>query len=347
MTIKHNKESLRAKAKKGLIFTQIAYKDSNQDYEDYDITPIQNRGDLEGVNAEKKQIFVIYSDEMDAGKFEYRSAIFIDNDTKEVVVANAGTRLGVNKKGFYDVADDMRLIFNKEPAKIKQAKEVNKKIIELLGDDIEDYNISYTGHSLGAAIADIQAAYMDVELQNLGKKAKDIATTTFDNPGAGNFVDKIYATSFKNRNVIFNTFNNRENFINTLAPQAGNLFEIQPSDQKDLNWVEKLFALMMDFICKKLKNWDVKVIIKICKFFSRGSIKTQLDGHKLSHFEKVFVDEKGDFILKNQQNDMKENLNKEVEMLTKEMHNDLKAYKVKQTKAKQPNHKDPLVSTKL
>jgi hypothetical protein len=329
MILKEISDTLKAKAIKSLEFTQIAYKDFNEEYEEYEISNINNSQDIK---IEKKQVFVIYSNELDADEFAYRSAVFIDNDTKEVVIANAGTRPGLDSKGFYDLTDDLRLALDMEPLKIEQAKQVNKRIIDLLGDDIQNYNFSYTGHSLGAAIADMQAAHMDVELQERKIEVKGITTTTFDNPGAGKLVKKIYENASMNSNVRFNAFNNRENFINTLAHQAGELFEITPDDQKYFSQIEKLVAFIANFICKKLENWDAKYIIKICKLFSFGSLETQLNGHKLSNFTKFFVAKQGDVTLKNQAS------RPEIASITEEMHKGLNNYIINQ---QEPN-KEPL-----
>jgi hypothetical protein len=281
-------DALKKIAGRGVKFTEIAYNRTN-------LTNEEIKSKIQGSNPDKEinHELLFYSNETESDQFEYRCAVFIDHEKKEVVFANAGTRLDLNEKGLYDLADDARLLINIEPAKLEPARKINAQVLAALGDNVVDYNFSYTGHSLGAAIADMQAAAMDIELQKLGLEVKGITTTTFDNPGAGLLVDKMYKEAEKPQNVDFNAFNNRDNFINTFAPQAGNLYKIKPDDQRDLSIREQLTALVANFISKQLKGWAPDFIIKVCEVVSFGSVKTQIKGHELSNFEKVLSEGKG------------------------------------------------------
>ena len=308
-------EKLRKAAAEGLKYTKLAYERTNKDYEEF--------------TAEGRKIdsYIMYSDELGAEDHKYRAIVMIDDEAKKIVIANAGTRVSFSQNDWLpnwkdlssrasaDIADDARLLVGEEPLKISQAKKVNKKIIDLIGEDnIKNYEINFTGHSLGAAIANIQAAYFDVECQKRGIKHKNISSNTFDNPGAGNYVRDIYKKNELKRKVKFHTFNNRANLINTNAPQAGKRYIIQPSDQKPLDETETRLASFAKFInhifstffkgvkigIKKFVSFvctllDVpkKFISKILKFISMGSISTQLKGHGIDEFDKVLVNKDG------------------------------------------------------
>lgn len=308
-------EKLRKVAAEGLKYTKLAYERTNLEHEEFT------------ADGRKIDSFVMYSDELGADDHQYRAVVMIDNEAKKIVIANAGTRVNPGKNDWLpnwkdlssrasaDLADDARLLAGEEPLKISQAKKVNDKIIELIGaDKIKNYEIDFAGHSLGAAIANIQAAYFDVECQQRGIKPKKISSNTFDNPGAGNYVKNIYEENKLKIKVKFHTFNNRDNLINTNAPQAGKKYIIQPSDQIPLDETETGIASFAKFIShifstffngvkigiKKFASFvcallDVpkKFISKILKLCSMGSISTQLKGHGIGEFEKVLVNKDG------------------------------------------------------
>lgn len=291
-------KNLTEPALKLLEYIQVAYDEKNRDYEKYSfITPgtIELITNTPEVQIQKNNIYVIYSSEADASEREYRSAIFIDSDKKEVVVANAGTRLGLTIQGFYDLADDVNLMNNKQPGKVKQAIRVNKIIIELLSNHnshIKDYKIIYTGHSLGAAIADMQAAYMEIELQKQGITDKGIQSITFENPGSGKFVDTIYEEGSGARQASFIAINGRDNFINTLGPQAGKTYKIPTKGTRQLTNTEIFFYGVIHYlyecISKFKPEWTSHIYCKLIKVFSFGPIDVQIEEHKLEPFEKYF-----------------------------------------------------------
>jgi hypothetical protein len=60
------------------------------------------------------------------------------------------------------------LIAQKKPAKMNPAQILNDMILDSLGEQAKDYKFHYTGHSLGAAMAEMQAVDMDIKLQQKG-----------------------------------------------------------------------------------------------------------------------------------------------------------------------------------
>jgi hypothetical protein len=299
--------AIQNSAKRDVIFTKFAYGDTQT---------LQEELTAEAQKIAPNHEFFLFSDKIDAtSSFEYRCAVFIDHENKQVVFANAGTRPRLNLKGFYDLVDDVNLIMHLEPNKLKSASKLNTTVLENLGDDAKDYQFHYTGHSLGAAMADIQAVDMHLQMNAKGIHAeKGISTVTFDNPGVKPIVDKMFKHAGidpKFNPVDHNTFNNRKNFINTLNPQVGKTFEIEPEGQEKLSFLELTVALIAKVVSANIKGVAPEFVIKICEWVACGSISKQLDTHKLENFEKVFVEEKGKIkpISKSEQVETKYNKN--------------------------------------
>jgi hypothetical protein len=281
--------AIKGQAGKDVIFTKFAYEDSKIKQEE--LTKMAQE-----IDPEHK--LLLFSDYVkDTQGFEYRCAVFINEKTKEIVFANAGTRAGVDSKGINDLIDDARLIAQAEPNKLQKARDLNNLVMENLGPTIKDYKFHYTGHSLGAAMAQLQAEDMYIKMHKKGIKIEEdkISTITFENPGTKPIIDKMFKEekldpqTSKVKHVVFN---NRKNFINTLNPQVGKVYEIKPNDQKSLGPIEKALGFIARIISKVVKI-SSKVITKVCDWVSYGLISRQIKDHSLEHFEKVFVNGDG------------------------------------------------------
>ncbi len=241
---------------------------------------------------------LIMSDHLtDTNEFSYRSAVFIDYTSKEIVFAVAGTRLR-EATAFHDLLDDARLVMQQEPQKMKPAKELNKIILDSLGASAKEYKFHYTGHSLGAVIADLSAADMDIQLRKRQLKdhsnSSQITSITFENPGTKPLVDKAYIEAgleFANRNdAHFLTFNNRPNIINSLYPQTGEQYTIIPTDQKrnPPSLIQQLVAV----VARYLPSIE-RVINQVCDFLVTGGFKNLKSEHKLENFDTVLYKKNG------------------------------------------------------
>jgi hypothetical protein len=158
---------------------------------------------------------------------------------------------------------------------------------------LKGYEIDYTGHSLGAVLADCAAAdmYLQMSTRGVDTKSCSISSTTFDNPGALTPVKRLCANHDvpfeKVQNAIkYKVFNNRENFINTLDKQVGEKYQIIPDGQKPRNG----FSMMLAWIAKKVRFVIPK---KIIKFLSFGNLSSQARDHSISNFNDVLVEGKG------------------------------------------------------
>ena len=85
---------------------------------------------------------------------------FVNHNTKEIVIATAGTK----PSDAMDLLDDLGLLFGLVPSKMSSITSFLHRIKEELGDDFKNYETITTGHSLGSTLSDLTAV-----------KAKDIA----------------------------------------------------------------------------------------------------------------------------------------------------------------------------
>lgn len=124
------------------------------------------------------------ADYKDTHQYGYKAVAFINEKTKEIHVATAGT----DPKNVDDLKDDIQGVYmHGNISKIKPMKAFIDKVVNKL--NAEGYKYTTSGHSLGAVVSDLTAA--EIVSRNL----KLIESTTFDNPGSYSALD--YATKNK------------------------------------------------------------------------------------------------------------------------------------------------------
>ncbi|WP_050897495.1 lipase family protein [Orientia tsutsugamushi] len=143
---------------------------------------------LKGTEKEIKgigwKILCNSADYKDTNKYGYKAVAFINEKTKEIHVATAGT----DPKNVNDLRDDIQGVYRHgDISKIKPMKAFIDKVVNNL--DVKDYKYTTSGHSLGAVVSDLTAA--EIVSRNLNL----VESTTFDNPGSYPALD--YATKNK------------------------------------------------------------------------------------------------------------------------------------------------------
>lgn len=124
------------------------------------------------------------ADYQDTHKYGYKAVAFINEQTREVHVATAGT----DPKSVSDLVDDVRGVYGHGYiSKIKPMKAFIDKVVNKV--DVKGYKYTTSGHSLGAVVSDLTAAEITSRNLNL------IESTTFENPGSHPALD--YATKNK------------------------------------------------------------------------------------------------------------------------------------------------------
>lgn len=124
------------------------------------------------------------ADYQDTHKYGYKAVAFINEQTREVHVATAGT----DPKNVNDLRDDIHGVYmHGNISKIKPMKAFIDKVVNKI--NVEGYKYTTSGHSLGAVVSDLTAA--EIVSRNLNL----VESTTFDNPGSYQALD--YATKNK------------------------------------------------------------------------------------------------------------------------------------------------------
>lgn len=144
----------------------------------------------------------------------YRAAAFVNEETKEVLIANAGT----DPFSRSDILDDIEVKNGRVPSKFESAKCFIDNITNLL-ENPSEYKFSVTGHSLGGPMSDLVAC----ELAGRGYKVE--SSYTFDNPGSKPIVECALKegslSEFDADSIDFRSYNARPNLINTTNEQMG------------------------------------------------------------------------------------------------------------------------------
>jgi|GEM_PF-2899818 len=279
-------------AGRDVLFAHYGYKDAG------DMSSLELKAMAEKMPEDFEM--VLYSDFVDDTKaHKYRAGVFVNHQTKEVVIASAGTRFGATVAGAHDLYNDAVLAMEKMPPKLKSAGVLNQMLLDSLGDKASEYKFHYTGHSLGAALSDMAAADMAIRCRNANLDlavgdTKKISTMTFDNPGAKRVVEKMYKNAGLNpssysQDADYRGVNNGKNLINQATSHAGRMWEIVPDGQNNEPNAAQTWA---QYIAHKLQR-ITPIISRVIETLSFGGLKRQIDSHALSNFENVLVKEQG------------------------------------------------------
>jgi hypothetical protein len=169
--------------------------------------------------------------------YQYKAAAFVNTESKEIVIANAGTK----PSNLWDLIDDLGLAFGYVPSKMSSIKsflDVVEKSLESKDGDIGKYKISTAGHSLGSVLSDLAI----VEAQSRGHEV--VSSTTFENPGSSPIVKSAKTSGWFSSNdnidaskITFDVIDARPNPINTtnlnMSSADLNMVILEPSKQKD------------------------------------------------------------------------------------------------------------------
>jgi hypothetical protein len=300
-------EIYKNKAKESVIFSQMSYLNIEK-HED----EIKSLAELMPKDFE----LICSTDTMDEDirKNEFRSMFFINRKTKEIVVACSGTRFGFDNEGRGDLIADAALAMQIVPDKLESGRQLNKFILDSLGKKASKYKFHYTGHSLGAALSDMLANDMNINLIEKGIKPESISSLTFENAGCKKIVEEMYDKKGIDRermdNIDHTILNSRENVINTCAEHIGKIYKLTPDSMQDLSSIQLFFIWLFnkinelvpaiagafryfdnEEIAKKTEDY-VPVVTRGLEILTYGSHTTQLDAHKLSYFKDILVEGK-------------------------------------------------------
>ena len=217
------------------IMSKIAYNiNTSNDIADY-VDELD--GGLTWLNSNNWEIFAKSKSNGGNDLFGYFGVAFINHNTQQVVIANRGTDLG--KKGWLgsnligDLINDMSILLQSPLYQELGGISFYKTVFNKLKANGLTYDISFTGHSLGAVVSDI-----------LGIKTNN-RSITFDNPGSA-YVAK---DGFVPKAGQFISYQGPPNFINTATPQIGDVVMVDYdwlSDHEEAFDHQGLFAWFED-----------------------------------------------------------------------------------------------------
>ena len=127
------------------------------------------------------------SDKLGLSESGYYGIAAINKKNKQIIICNAGTKIDPENPIdiAFDLVSDAQISQGKIPEQYKFALKFAEYCLEKMPDD---YNITITGFSLGAVLADLVT-------YKLASKYPGIDDITFENPGSS----KIIANKFANK----------------------------------------------------------------------------------------------------------------------------------------------------
>ncbi len=175
------------------------------------------------------------SDEVKVSNSGFYGVAYINEETKEIVIANSGTNFNVFSSGWVkrldfsvpqdfikDLYSDAQLYFGYVPSQFKNgADKFVDKVISQLGDDAYDYNFITTGHSLGAVLSNLENA----KLSALGY---EVSSINIDSPGSKPIMESYVKDNHLDININnlgIVTYNVPKNLVNTTHDEIGEMYE--------------------------------------------------------------------------------------------------------------------------
>ncbi|WP_039457227.1 lipase family protein [Candidatus Jidaibacter acanthamoebae] len=184
-------------------------------------------------NGEWKKLLT--SDEVSASKSGFYGTAYINETSKEVVIANSGTNFNVFGLGWLskfdfsvpidfvkDLYSDTQLFFGYVPNQFTYgADKFTDAVIKQLGNEAHDYTFTTTGHSLGAVLSNLENA----KLTSLGYQ---VSSVNIDSPGSKPILENyIQDNNLKLGcdNLDITTFNAPKHLANSVHDEVGNVYE--------------------------------------------------------------------------------------------------------------------------
>lgn len=171
------------------------------------------------------------STDVRASNAGYYGIAYINDFTKEIVIANSGTNLDVfnfrwlSKLDFStpidfvkDFFSDIQLYFGYVPRQFTSgADKFVDSVVSNLGIEAHNYKFITTGHSLGAVLSNLENA----KLKNLGY---EVSSVNIDSPGTKPIVENYIKTNnlgITSDNLDITTFNTPKHLVNNIHAEVG------------------------------------------------------------------------------------------------------------------------------
>ena len=121
------------------------------------------------------------------GATGYDGAAYVNDETKEIVVASAGHGFSFNPIDcVLDTLSALKIMAGYEPDQFKSLVNFTDKVLHY-GGERGDYKVTFTGHSMGAVLSDMMTASLAYKL-SIGHvdpdQYSDVKSVTFENIGS-------------------------------------------------------------------------------------------------------------------------------------------------------------------
>ncbi len=186
-----------------------------------------------------------------ANDLYYRSYAMVNEESKEVLVVNSGTRMNqlkqVEKKGLiHDIIADAEVFLKQVPMQFTDDGEVFLKHVLRTHSD---YSFILTGHSLGAVFAQLSHTYLEAHGVNS-------TSFVFESPGSfdtiqGYIKDNHLDVSINKVVQDSKVINAAPNLINSLHKQVGSVYRIQEKEAEECTVAKALYNFVVDGIFPK------------------------------------------------------------------------------------------------
>ena len=154
------------------------------------------------------------SDELSLSDDGYYGISAINQRDKQIIICNAGTKIDPDKlhETLFDIVSNIQIFNNEMPQQYKHALKFAQHSLEKMP---AKYNITITGFSLGAVLADLISFQLSSSYPNLH-------SITFENPGSLNLINEHFAIDALGLSAVFKTYNSAvPNLVNIFGEQLG------------------------------------------------------------------------------------------------------------------------------
>lgn len=236
---------------------------------------------------------LLTSGEANLSNYGFYAVAFINEETKEIVIANRGTEISKANpmETVYDLISDAQLFWGYTPWQFTYAADQFVEVIlDKLGDKAQEYKFITTGHSLGSVLSNLENA-------RLVSKGYQASSINIDSPGSKPVLEDF----IKNNNLKMDplklditTFNAPTNLINTSNLEVGKVY------QCDMPKVDNFVAFLSNtslaraFGGKYINDANATLIYHSLNNITK-SIDPETDTFKCNDFYTQMVD--GDFQL--------------------------------------------------
>lgn len=194
---------------------------------------------------------------------------------KSIVIAVRGTVLASSRSSFGNIIDDLNIMRGSYPASVKYLEKFYSHISQRC--NAENYTISFTGHSLGAMLAEL-VAYKNC-----------LIATTFESPGSLNAIQDYMGTpiTYYWRRALITNYVAGPNLINACNSHLGRIVHIEV-DKRKLPLIAKACLALPPWVKAYKASIGIEALVAIILFYkTRELINNVTTEHATKQFNPI------------------------------------------------------------